>query len=87
MSEVADIVDDLERGLGSALVMLRGMRDGKVSSGEIPGLCVEIGILQGELRRGRVLLLRAEGSGRAFVPRRDGKMRQANDHSFEEVEA
>jgi hypothetical protein len=67
MSEVAAIVDDLEAGLGSALGLLRGMRDGRVSSAEIPGLCVELGILLGELRRGKALLLHAEGPVRRRV--------------------
>jgi hypothetical protein len=82
MSEVAAITGDLERGLGSVLETLRGIRDGNVSSDGIWDVCVEVGILAGEVQRLKRLLSHAGGPVRAFRGR-DGKMRAANDHSFE----
>lgn len=85
MSEVAAITGDLERGVESVLETLRGIRDGTVSSDAIWDLCVEVGILSGEVQRMKRLLSHAGAPRRAFRGGLDGKMRSAGER--EEVDA
>lgn len=82
----AVLFSDVEAGLGVALRTLRGMRDGRVSSGELAVVCADVSLLLIRLRgagaadvAGHIPRINGEAVGFRRAPALDGKSLAAGE--------